>query len=911
MVIRLAIEFRLLGPVQVKVAGEVVVLGGGQRTTLLTLLLLRPNRVVEVDRLASVLWGGRPPKTARSALQVRFSQLRKLLGEAGDRLVFRPPGYLVRVEPDELDVQRFDRLSDQGRHRLGAGDALGAADLLREALGLWHGDPFADVEAPELADHRIRLVRRRLAANADRLDADLRLGRHAALIDELATLVTEHPLDERLRGQLMLALHRAGRRSEALAHYRDIRHRLVDRLGLEPGEELRRLEKVILTGTTAATTVVVPAQLPAGQPHFVGRRDDLRRLDGLLRDNTVPVIVSAIAGSAGIGKTTLALSWAQRAGARFPDGQLYVNLRGFEPDVPPMAPAEALRVLLDGLGVPPDRVPYGVDARSSLYRSLLLRRRMLILLDNAHDAAQVRPLLPGAPRSLVLVTSRDQMAGLVATDGARLLALDVFTGDEARELLAGRIGVDRAAAEPGALDEIVRRCAGLPLALAIVAARAATRPGQSLAGLVAELRGDELNALTAGDVALRAAFAASYRNLSDGAGRLVRLIGCHPGPDITVAAAASLTACHPDDTRRWLSELVRASLLTESAPDRFTMHDLLRIHAREQLPGPDAEAALVQLTDHYLQSACTAAHTLVPDGDPFAPGEPRPGVRPERVTTAEQALNWFATEQASLLAVFDAAATAGLDRHVAEMAWALARFFDRTSRYPDLAATQERALIAADRLGDRVRQARAHRLIGLAASRQAQYDRARVHLDRARALSQDLGDHAAQGHTGMTLAQLHARTGSVRTALDHAKRAYAAFRAAGHRYGQANSLNSIGWYHAKLGHYREALDWCTRAVALADELGDRRSAAGGWDSLGYAHHHLGDHERAASCYRRAVGLYAEAGDRYFEADTLVNLGDSLTGRAAVEAWEQALQIFEALDNPDADRVRDRLRRPAQ
>ncbi|GAA2709036.1 AfsR/SARP family transcriptional regulator [Actinoplanes palleronii] len=923
----LTTAFHVLGTVGVTVDGEPVPLGGQQRTALLAMLLLHANRVVSAKRLAEVLWDDRQPRTAQSALHVRVSQLRRALSDAhagDDRLLHRPPGYLLRVDAGELDLQRFTELADRGREALSAGDAEQAAGLLGEALALFRGQPFEDVTAPALDEQRDRLRQRRLAARTDRIEADLRLGRHAAVVDELVALAGEHPHDEGLRGRLMLALHRCGRRGDALATYRDLRQTMAGQLGLEPGEELQRLHKAILTADPSlsltavpvAAPAMTPAQLPADHPHFTGRAQSLRHLDALLPGRAAPVVISAIAGLPGVGKTTLAVHWAHRVRTRFPDGQLYVNLRGFDPVAPPVTPSDALRVLLDGLGVAPQRIPFRLDAQAGLYRSLLTGKRMLILLDNAHDAEQVRPLLPATPGSLAVITSRNQLTGLVAIDGADVLALDVLSPAEAREMLAGRVGADRVAAEPEAADEIVKRCAGLPLALSVAGARAAADPRLALADLAAELRDSELDALTVGDAAsdVRAVFSSSYRILDAGAQRLIRLLGIHPGPDITVPAAASLAGGTLAEAGRDLQELCRAAFVTETEPGRYTMHDLVRAYAVEMAgrddAEPDRQAAVVRTTDHYLHTVCAAAHLLVPHGDRSDPGEPDSGVRPEALTDSTAAKAWFAQEQAVLLGVFRAAAAAGLDRQVTEFAWALARFFDLRSRYHDMAATQRVALAAAERLDDLARQARAHRLIGLAASREARYDEARDHLTRALEMNRELGDHVAQGHTAMTLGQLHARTGSYELALAHAEAAYAAFQAGGQRYGQANALNSVGWYHAQLGHYDQTLIHCTRAVELARELGDTRSAAAAWDSLAYAHLRRDDRRQAADCYRRAVELFAEHGDHYFEADTLLHLADALdpheqTGEA-IAAAERALELLEALGHADAARAREKL-----
>jgi DNA-binding SARP family transcriptional activator/Tfp pilus assembly protein PilF len=670
-----------------------------------------------------------------------------------------------------------------------------------------------------------------------------------------------------------------------------------------------------------------PAMLPAAVPGFTGRARELEALSAMLGDPGdhpgsagTPVVISAIGGTAGVGKTALAVHWACQAAAWFPDGQLYVNLRGFGPSADPLPPAEALREFLDALHVPAAQIPADLEGRRALYRSLLAGKRVLILLDNARDPAQVRPLLPAAPGALVLITSRSELTGLAAADGARPLSLDVLTDTEAHQLIAERIGAARVAAEPAAADELIRLCARLPLALAIAAARAAAQPAFPLAALAAEL-GDargRLDALSTGEdvTDVRAVLSWSYQSLPAPAARLFRLLAVHPGPDITAPAAASLAALPLPEARALLRELTRCHLLAESAPHRYACHDLLRTYAVELVNAEDTEserqAALGRTLDHYLHTAHTAAMLLNAHRGPISPPRPRPGTQPEELDGHGQALAWLTAEHRVLLAAIGQAPKAGFDVHAWQLPWAMVDYFNWQGHWHDLAMTQHSALAAAQRLGDTAAQADVHRTIGQARFGLRSWDEARAHLSRALALYRDLGDRDGQARTHIALGHVLDRMGLCREALGHARHALSLFEEGGARAGQARALNNLGWYHARLGDFREALVRSRQALGLQREVGDRCGEARTWDSLGYAHHHLGHYAKAARCYQQAIGLFVDLGDRHGQAETLTHLGDmrraASSPQAAVETWRQALDILEALHHPDADQVRDKLGR---
>jgi tetratricopeptide (TPR) repeat protein len=692
--------------------------------------------------------------------------------------------------------------------------------------------------------------------------------------------------------------------------------------GIDPSPELRRLREAIERGEPepasdrAATPAITPAQLPADAVGFTGRAVDLSRLDCLLSDGQTrsTVIISAIAGTAGVGKTALAVHWAHRVRDKFPDGQLHVNLRGYA-QTPPVRPIEALSSFLRALGVAAGKIPAEVDAAAALYRGLLAGKRVLVLLDNAASAEQVRPLLPATPGCLALVTSRDALADLVTRDGADRLRLDVLTPDEAYALLAHILGEQRAGAEPEAVAELARLCAYLPLALRITAANLADT--ERVADYAARLAaGNRLAALQVdGDeqAAVRAAFDLSYAALAAPAQQLFRLLGLHPGPDVTAAAAASLVGRPVDEVRPPLDDLVHAHLLTELPVGRYGSHDLLRAYATElagTLAEPARDAALRRILDHYLHSAHAAARLLDPARDLVTPAPAASGVLPEQREDHASAMVWFTAEYPVLRATVERATDAGFDDHVWHLAWSLLTFQDIQGYWHDLIATQDAALAAARHQGDPSRQAFARRALARACARLGRYDDALDHYEHTLDLYRDLGDDVGRANTHLGFAGIYEMQGRYPQALHHAEFALAAHRTAGHPVGQARALNQVGWCHALLGNYEQAIGYCEPALALLRELGDRRAEAHTWDSLGFAHHRLGDFPRAVSCYRSALDLFAEVRDRYNEAATLSRLGDTHRDAgepaAARDAWRRSLLILDELDHADAAEVRAKL-----
>jgi len=610
----MTVEFRLLGAVEAYADGKPLAIGYAQLRCVLAILLVEANRPVPADYLIDRVWGTRRlPRRPRAALQHSLTLLRQaLVGLEGVAIGRHPAGYQLTVDSQAVDLHQFDRLLDQAR---AATDNDRTAALFKQALALWHGEPFAGLDIPWLNALRTTLGAQHQAAQLDLVDVELRRGRHSALLPRLIVLTERHPLDERLAGQYLLALYRSGRQAEAMTHYELIRRRLADQLGAYPCPPLQRLYQQILSvdpelddpvSTCAAagpSPRAVPRQLPAPPRLFVGRAAELAQLDKALDAQVSAdgaMIVSAISGVGGIGKTWLALRWAHQRLDRFPDGQLHVNLRGFDSAGHPMSPQAAVRGFLGALGIARAAIPAELDARVGLYRSLVAHRRMLIMLDNARDTAQVAPLLPGSSACTVLVTSRNRLPGLVASYGAQPVTLDALAEPETRALLAARVRAERLNAEPDAVAELLAYCGGLPLALSVVAGRANVHPAFPLAELASELRDatTRLGALDEGDpsVSLPEVLSWSYHALTAQQSSVFLLLGLAPGADIALPAVASLTALPVERVRGVLRELENVSLVLEHVPGRYRMHDLVRLYAAERavtdLPGDASKAAL-------------------------------------------------------------------------------------------------------------------------------------------------------------------------------------------------------------------------------------------------------------------------------------------------------------------------------
>ncbi len=671
---------------------------------------------------------------------------------------------------------------------------------------------------------------------------------------------------------------------------------------------------------------IVPRQLPAAVRHFAGRKIELAVLDGLLDQAMTgagDAPIATIHGTAGVGKTALAVHWAHRIAGRFPDGQLYIDLQGFSPAAAPVRPAAALCGFLDALMAPAGTRPARMQDQAALYRSLLADRAMLIVLDNASSADQVRPLLPGSPSCLTMVTSRRELAGLAVTHGAHQLSLDVLSGSDARELLSGRLGAARVAAEPAGASELIDLCARLPLALSIAAARAAARPGMPLAATAAELRDapEQLDALNAGDAAsdMRAVLSWSYRSLEPAAAQMFRMLGAHPGPDVSVPAAASMAGLGVREARRLVDDLTRVGLLRQDAPGRYAFHDLLRAYASERVrmtegigDAADYRAICHRMLDHYLHTAHAAAILLAPVWEVLSLAPLQPGVTAEPLADRDQALAWLAAEHRVLLAVTTQATELGFDAHAWQIPWALAGFLGLRGHWGEWAATSRTALAAARRIEDLAGQAHASRSAGCACLHLGEYEEACIHLRDAIALFGQLGDGVAVGRSWLNLAHAHEKQGRYGEACRDAGRALELTDAAGDRQGQAAALNAVAWCHLQLGEHDASMSTVRRALDLYRSLGDLPGEAATLDSLGYTHHLQGEHAEAIRCCGLAAELDRRLGYRYAEGEALAHLGDARHAAgdrdAARDAWLQALAILDDLEDPGATELRAKLSR---
>jgi DNA-binding SARP family transcriptional activator len=927
----MAAEFRLLGAVEVRLDGRLVDVGHARQQCVLAVLLHDANRSVSADQLVDRVWGDRRlPDRPQNTLQTYVSLLRRALVPLPRvDIRSRPGGYLLAVDANAVDLHRFHDLL--GRARTADGDEQAAA-LFEQALGLWRGEPFASLDTPWLASVRARLTGDRHAAELDLTDLQLRLGRHAALQAALADRVREHPLDERVVGQLMLALYRNGRPADALDTYRQAQRRFAEELGTDPSPPLRELHQRILAADPDLSTPVtkrepprpparsvVPRQLPVPPRLFTGRTRELARLAGVGQEPADTMAISAICGAGGIGKTWLALYWAHHHVDEFPDGQLYVNLRGFDPSGAPTTPAAAVRGFLDALGVHPSAVPQDLDGQAALYRSLVADKRLLILLDNARDTAQVVPLLPGSPSCLVLVTSRQRLTDLITRHGAGPIDLDVLSRPEARDLLTRHLGHQRVETEAVAVAELLDCCAGLPLAIGVVAARAAIHPHFSLAVLAEELRdaSSRLDGLDGGDLTtnLRTVLSWSYHVLDADVAAMFRLLGLVPTADIGLRAAAWLAALPTDRARMLLRELENAHLVQQYTPGRYRMHDLVRLYAgdrvRQDHPPADQVTALRGLVDSYRSTAFSADRLLDAHRLPVRLGEPADARPASFVSSRPTALAWFVAEHATLIAVQRLAAEQGWHELACQLAWTLETFHRQRGQLHDAVAVWQVALAAADVLVDPVSQAVAHRQLGLAKAKLGAGDEALDHLNLALGLAERTEDVLGQAHAHHLLACAWELQSDDERALAHARHALPLFQKLDLPVWEAWALDQVGWHEARLGDYQGAHEHCEAALALARRHHDREGEAVTLDSLGYVAHQNGEYPQAVDYYQQALALFRDLDHAYEEASTLEQLAHTQQALGQLEparaTWQHALDLCQSQHRiAEAQRIQRRL-----
>lgn len=968
------VRFAVLGPLTVDGGAGPTAMRAGLPRTLLAALLLDANTVVSTDRLSQALWGERPPRSATAALHNHSMRLRRQLGPTvGCRIRTEAPGYLVEVRDGEFDEQAFLDGCRQGREALQAGAWAAAFDTLVPALTLWRGDPYADLPShPDACVHVQRLAEMRVVAWENRVEAALRLGRHQEVVPELRALLSAYPLRESLHGQLMLALYRSQQQAEALDVYTGLRRALVDELGIEPSKDIQELHRRILGAdptlgapaaahTSAAFTPAVPPtvsqsppgtaapladgvvryQLPSDTRVFTGRDDEIERLAVLageapLGNDAGMVLICAIDGMGGVGKSALAVHAAHRMRHQFPDGQLFIDLHGHTEGIEPLTAADALDWLLRSLGVPPLSIPQDLQARAALYRHRLADTRTLIVLDNAASTAQVRFLLPGTSGCLVLVTSRKRLAGL---DDAHTVALDVLQPHEAATLLHKAAGPGRIPADHPDVPELTALCGRMPLAIRIIGARLRHSRSLTVESLVEQLRGehDRLDQLQDEDRSLGAVFESSYAALPLAEQQLFERLGLVPGADFDTCAAANLNGSDLASTERLLESLLDHNLLAQHAPGRYRFHDLLRLFARRlQDEDPDdgrREAAVGRLFDYYRYSARCADRRLARYTAPGRVTVEAPPVKAPELRDRAAALVWTRTEADNLLAAADAAlgsrpqvvaelssalasflqqegpwlravalhgsaVTAAREQHdrlgEANALWDLARVRQLTGDSSAAAELQEQALTLYRSVGDRLGEANALHELGRVRLMTADSSAAAELQEQAHAIYQHLGDRQGAANALWNLGRVRLMTADYPAATELQQQALAIFQELGDRLGEANALWDLGGSRFVARDLPAAADLQERALALYQDLGSRHGEANVLWDLGRVRQAAGDYQAATEMYGRALAIYQELGHRHGEANAVAGLGHVRQAvgdhHAAAERFEEALAI---------------------
>ena len=934
-------RFRILGPLEVWTGQDWSGIGAPKWRALLAALLLNPGQAVSTDRLAAELWGDDPPDRATNLVSVYVLRLRRALGDPEGRvLTTRAPGYQLLLGPGDLDAQCFETLAGQGRAALAGGDPRRAAEVLTEALELWRGRALDDVPPSALVMAEAdRLEESRLSALELRIEADLGCGRHAQLVPGLRRLLSDHPLREGLWALLILALDGAGRHAEALAAYAQAREVIAEELGVDPGPELQRLYQALLTADAvpqqpaaapAAPHAEPPAEPPAGAAHrragpgsasrrapaqlpadvadFTGRAGPLERLCGLVagarQQANGAVTVAVVAGTPGLGKTTLAIHAAHRLRPDFPDGQLYASLRGGSEH--PVPADEVLARFLRDLGVDGARVPVDAEERAAMYRTRLAERQMLIVLDDARDAAQVRPLLPGTGSCAVIVSSRHRLSDLA---GSRLIDLDVLDDGEAAELFTRIIGTDRAEAEPGPVRDVLGVCAGLPLAIRIAGARLAARRSwtvRTLADRLADQR-RRMDELTAGDLAMRASFQVSFDALphrngtSTDPARAFRLLGVWQGPSIGLPAAAALLGQPEWPVADALEALVDAHLIESPAPDRYRLHDLLRAYAADRAQADDppqaVEDAVRRVLDWYLRAADAAASLVAPYRDRLPLGPAESGGEPVTFATAEQALTWCEQERTNLVAATRQAAAHGLHDIAWKLPVAMKVCFDRLGYRTEWLTTHRIGLDSARKLGDRPAEAWVLTNLGIVLDQQRAGGSV-GHFEQALAIYREIGDRREEARAANSLAFTYVILGRYEEAVTALLDALELQREVGRRYGEGVALCNLAEAYVELGRYDEAIARSQEALAIAREVGSVRDEGYALHNLGRAYLEQGRLAEAVNLFDQALAIHRSAGERYGEAQDLQRIGiaHARAGRLAQarDTWTQARSLFEDL-----------------
>lgn len=925
--------FRILGPVELRSGEKWTSVKAGKQRALLAMLLLHPGQPVSQDRLIEALWDSQPPKGAVNLLSVYVHQLRRQMGEDGVRvLVTRPPGYQAVLEPGELDADLFAELLSEGRQALANNEPERAADLLAGALECWQGDePLADVEAnPMFSTGRARLAESRNEAIGLRAEAELACGRPAEVVAEMRDLLRGNPLQEKWWALLMRALRQDGRQAEALEAYDRARKRIGQELGVAPGPELQQLFQRILEADAdspagddrGAGLVPRPQQLPADIADFTGRADQVEQVCALMAEDgpgTSPgaVRVVVVMGAGGLGKTTLAVHAAHLLKDQFPDGQLYANLLGA---THPAAPADILARFLRDLGMDGARVPLDAEERATHFRTRLAGRRMLIVLDDARDAAQVLPLLPGSASAAVLVTSRNRLPELM---GSQVIDLEVLRPDEARALFTGMVGDRRVAAEPEAASDVLAACAGLPLAIRIVGARLAARANWTVRTLADRLADEQrrLDEMRVGNLAVRASFEVSFASLAGPAepggvdpARAFCLLGVWTGPSFSLPAASAVLGVPPGAVADALYALVDAHLLESPEPDEFRFHDLLRVFAADRARVQESEQArhdaIVRVLTWYLHTAEAVAGIISPHHARVPLDPAPPTVQPLGFKSLEAAVKWGESEQQGVLAAIRLAADTGLN----EIAWKLAAaemsFFYRRSHWAEWVETHNIGLASARALGDRQAEAWMLNNLGMAYGLQGTEESIDC-FEQALAISRELSDVWAEGRAVANLANTHYRLHRFAEARSAAERSLVIQRLAGSRYGEGIALGILGSTCEKLGDFSEAIDFLNQALAIFRELGEPDAEAETLTDLGDAFLGLGQIGEAVGRLEEALAIRWRIEDQHGQAETLHKLGQAQLragqpGKARDLLAEALVLLQEVRDHAQIAEVQARL-----
>jgi tetratricopeptide (TPR) repeat protein len=920
-----SIRFEVLGPIRARIGDSEITISAKRDRIMLAMLLLHAPDPVPLSRLVEAIWGDQPPNKSRNQVQGCVSRWRKQFADAGvqrQMIVNDQAGYRIPIESQDLDLLEFRRLCDEARSAAASGRPTEAYERYRAALGLWRGPALVDIDSVMVGQIATSLDEEHIQAQEEclRLALEHNLAEPGALVAEIQALVRQHPYREALQADLLRALYLAGRQADALAAYREFRQRLSDELGTEPGEGLQRLHRAILNRDQVASprrspapqpppTTPVPRELPAQVPGFAGRTDALATLDSVLKkqsaESSGPVVISAIAGTAGVGKTALAVHWAHRHADRFPDGQLYLNLRGYASG-PPMRPIGALAAMLRSLDTPPEQIPTDEAQAASRYRTALAGRRMLVVLDNAATADQVRPLLPGSADCLVLVTSRDRLSGLIARDGARRLTLDVLTPEEAQTLLTHVLGAERAKAEPDAVAGLAAACAHLPLALRVAAANLADDPPRTIADYLDQLiHGDRLGTLQAGDdqdASVLATLDLSYQNLPADTARLYRLLGLHSGPDIDLYGATALAKTTLVRARRLVNQLLSAHLLQEPTAGRFAFHDLVRDHAARVVattdPEPEQQAALCRLLDYYRHTTSAAmdiAHPYERERRPRVPDASSP--IPD-LSDQTQANQWLDAELSNLLAIVRHAASSNYPEHTWHLSATLYRHLHTRGRNHDAEAIHRLALAVARTTGNHEAELAALTGLGDTLRIQGRREQAIDQFQQALVIARQAGSRTDELFALVGLGDICVLQGRHEQAIDQFEQALVIARQVGSRTGELWALIGLAFGHEWQGRYEQAIEQYRPALEIARAIGSPAGEMEALNGLGHICRLQGQYEEAINHFEQVLNVAQATGNRPAELAARNGLADihRLQGRheEAITYFEQMLDIARAI-----------------